>query len=407
MVYMKEEHLPLNRESRNRRNDSMGKKDIIQKLYTEDNRIFADIVNFMLYDGREVICPEDLEELSCEQVMLAEREDFHAEKEKNGKHRSAKYIGLQRYRDVQKRLVIRQAKDTVYVLICLENQSEVHYAMPIRNMLNDALNYARQVETLSKQHFLKAKDLKAGSFEAYISQTSILPIDNFETKNSQTGTSQTDNSETENSQTDIHNRNRKEFLSGIHKEDKLLPVISFVLLFQDEEWDGPISVHEMLCTDDPAILKYVQDYKLNLIVPAELTEEALKKFHSSLREVLSFIKYSKDKEQMNRLIEENSTRFSKMEKEAVAVINLFTGTNIEIKEEEEVIDMCKAWEDMGEEKWAEGIKVGRAEGIKVARTENRKKQKRIVQNMVDRGYSIEDILAIMECSREELQELIG
>lgn len=407
----------------------MGKKDIIQKLYTEDNRIFADIVNFMLYDGREVICPEDLEELSCEQVMLAEREDFHAEKEKNGKHRSAKYIGLQRYRDVQKRLVIRQAKDTVYVLICLENQSEIHYAMPIRNMLNDALNYARQVETLSKQHFLKAKDLKAGNFEADISQTSIPQIDNFETKNSQTGISQTDNSETENLQTsiletdnsgikisqtgifqtdisgtdnsqiDIHNRNRKEFLSGIHKEDKLLPVISFVLLFQDEEWDGPISVHEMLCTDDPAILRYVQNYKLNLIVPAELTEEALKKFHSSLREVLSFIKYSKDKEQMNRLIEENSARFSRMEKEAVAVINLFTGTNIEIREEEEVIDMCKAWEDMGEEK--------RAEGIKVARTENRKKQKRIVQNMVDRGYSTEDIMAIMECSWEELQEFIG
>lgn len=383
----------------------MGKKDIIQKLYTEDNRIFADIVNFMLYDGREVICPEDLEELSCEQVMLAEREDFHAEKEKNGKHRSAKYIGLQRYRDVQKRLVIRQAKDTVYVLICLENQSEVHYAMPIRNMLNDALNYARQVETLSKQHFLKAKDLKAGSFEVDThqtdnlgtenSQTGTSQTDNPETENSQTGISQTDISETENSQIDIHNRNRKEFLSGIHKDDKLLPVISFVLLFQDEEWDGPISVHEMLCTDDPAILRYVQDYKLNLIVPAELTEEALKKFHSSLREVLSFIKYSKDKEQMNRLIEENSARFSRMEKEAVAVINLFTGTNIEIKEEEEVIDMCKAWEDMR----AEGIKVGQAEGMK--------KQKRIVQNMVDRGYSTEDIMAIMECSREELQQFIG
>ena len=422
----------------------MGKKDIIQKLYTEDNRIFADIVNFMLYDGREVICPEDLEELSCEQVMLAEREDFHAEKEKNGKHRSAKYIGLQRYRDVQKRLVIRQAKDTVYVLICLENQSEVHYAMPIRNMLNDALNYVRQVETLSKQHFLKAKDLKAGNFGTDNSQTGTSQTDNSETENlqksiletdnsgikiSQTGISQTDNSETENLQTsiletdnsqiDIHNRNRKEFLSGIHKEDKLLPVISFVLLFQDEEWDGPISVHEMLCTDDPAILRYVQDYKLNLIVPAELTEEALKKFHSSLREVLSFIKYSKDKEQMNCLIEENFARFSRMEKEAVAVINLFTGTNIEIREEEEVIDMCKAWEDMraegikvGQEEGIkagriEGIKVGRAEGIKVARTENRKKQKRIVQNMVDRGYSIEDIMAIMECSREELQELIG
>lgn len=83
----------------------------------------------------------------------------------------------------------------------------------------------------------------------------------------------------------------------------------------------------MLCTDDPTILKYVQDYKLNLIIPAELTEEALKKFHSSLREVLSFIKYSKDKEQMNRLIEENSARFSRMGKEAE-------------------IDMCKAWEEL-------------------------------------------------------------
>lgn len=351
----------------------MGKKDIIQKLYTEDNRIFADIVNFMLYDGREVICPDDLQELSCEQAILTERENFNAKKDKTGKHRSPKYIGIQRYRDVQKKLVIRQAKDAVYVLICLENQSEVHYAMPIRNMLNDALNYARQVEALSRQHLSETNTLSADSLETGISKTDV-------------------------SATDVHKRHRKEFLSGIYKEDKLLPVISFVLLFQNEEWDGPASVYEMLCTDDPAILRYVQDYKLNLIVPAELTEEALRKFHSSLREVLSFIKYSKNKEQMSRLIEENSTRFCRMEREAVAVINLFTGTNIEIREEEEVIDMCKAWEDMGEEK--------RAEGLEAARAENRKKQKRIVQNMIDRGYLPEDIMAIMECSREELQQFI-
>lgn len=48
----------------------MGKKDIAEKCYTEDNRIFADIVNYMFFDGKETVRAEDLQELNVEEVFL-------------------------------------------------------------------------------------------------------------------------------------------------------------------------------------------------------------------------------------------------------------------------------------------------------------------------------------------------
>ena len=67
----------------------MGKKDIAEKLYTENNRVFADIVNYMVYDGAEIVHPADLMELGSEELML------------KGEDKQ------QRYRDVMKKAVIR------------------------------------------------------------------------------------------------------------------------------------------------------------------------------------------------------------------------------------------------------------------------------------------------------------
>ena len=40
----------------------------------------------------------------------------------------------------------------VYLLLGIESQSEVHYAMPVRNMVYDALQYAAQVEEAARSH---------------------------------------------------------------------------------------------------------------------------------------------------------------------------------------------------------------------------------------------------------------
>ena len=115
---------------------------------------------------------------------------------------------------------------------------------------------------------------------------------------------------------------------------------------------APLSLHEMMGTQNEKLMHYVQDYQIHLIDPAKLTEEDLKKFTSSLREVIEYIKYSKDKEKLSRILKDNSRML--IDREAALVIKTITNTAIEISEKEEKIDMCKAIDDMLSEREAKG-----------------------------------------------------
>jgi hypothetical protein len=48
--------------------------------------------------------------------------------------------------------------------------------------------------------------------------------------------------------------NRGEYLSGFYKEDRLIPVITFVIHFGADEWDGPMSIKEMMDPQDETLL---------------------------------------------------------------------------------------------------------------------------------------------------------
>ena len=86
-----------------------------------------------------------------------------------------------------------------------------------------------------------------------------------------------------------------------------------------------------------------------------------------------------DKEKMQEVLQ-NDEKFSNVDRETVEAINLFAGTDIDIDEKEEVIDMCKAWEEQKNE----GRELGREEGrIRQAKVTALKLQKK--------GHSIEDI----------------
>ena len=110
---------------------------------------------------------------------------------------------------------------------------------------------------------------------------------------------------------------------------------------------------------DPEILKYVQDYRIHLIDPSKLTEEELEKFSTSLREVLGYIKYSGDKKQLHSITENNPRM--RLDADAARVIRTVTNTPVEIREEEEEVDMCKAIEEMMEDSRQEGIQEGKRE----------------------------------------------
>lgn len=64
-------------------------------------------------------------------------------------------------------------------------------------------------------------------------------------------------------------------------------------------------------------------------------------FTFKFREVMQFIKYSKDTEKLSQLVEEN-TAFETMDRKAVRVMEEMTGMKIEKEVEEEKVNVCKA-----------------------------------------------------------------
>ena len=122
-----------------------------------------------------------------------------------------------------------------------------------------------------------------------------------------------------------------------------------------------MSLHEMMDVKNKKLLRFVQDYQIHLIDPAKLTEDDLKKFSSSLREVIGYIKYSKDKDNLTRILKDNPRMV--IDREAALVIKTITNTPIRIPEGTEEIDMCKAVESLLTESEAKGIEKGIEQGI--------------------------------------------
>lgn len=282
----------------------MGKVDTVTKAYMRKNNIFADAFNYLIYEGKPVVDPEQLRELDTTEIALP----FGSQEKENGQSNDL----VQKYRDILKFAVVMQEDEVAYILLGIElgieNQTDIHYAMPVRNMIYDALQYGKQVADTAANHRKSDKSFRK--------------------------------------------RTSGEYLSGFYKEDVLKPVVTLVIHFGADEWDAPLSLHEMMGSQNEKLMHYVQDYRIHLIDPAKLTEKDLKKFTSSLREVIEYIKYSKDKEKLSRILKDNSRML--IDREVALVIKAITNTAIEISEKEEKIDMCKAIDDMLSEREARG-----------------------------------------------------
>ncbi len=140
--------------------------------------------------------------------------------------------------------------------------------------------------------------------------------------------------------------NAGEFLSGFWKEDRLIPSVTVMLYFSPDVWDGPLSLFDMMEVKDSRIFSFLDNYHVRLIAPAQMTDEEIMKFQSSLREVIFFIKYSKDRKNLDRILKKNEKRFRKVERRAADVIEAITHTGLKYEESKEAVDMCQAIQEM-------------------------------------------------------------
>ncbi len=342
----------------------MGTADVVTKEYMRENAVFADAFNYLIYDGKKVIDPAKLTEVDTTEITVPfrleekfgeETESANREQEKSPvknepvRKKTAGRAGkktdaVQRYRDILKSAVIKRDEKMSYVLLGIENQTDVHYAMPVRNAIYDALQYGRQVADIAAEHRRNKKDFSGKS--------------------------------------------SGEYLSGFLKEDRIKPVITLVIHFGAEEWDGPLSLHEMMSIRDMEVLSFVENYRIHLIDPAKLTDEELNKFSTSMREVIGYIKYSKNKDKLLEFLRTDAHR--SIEMNAARVIKTITNTPIEVSEESEEIEMCKAIEDLIAESEArgraEGKACGRAEGETHGRAEG------IIEICLEMNIPKEDII---------------
>ena len=130
------------------------------------------------------------------------------------------------------------------------------------------------------------------------------------------------------------------------KEDKLIPVITITVYLGTKEWDGPRKLSDMFGDVDEELLPFIPDYRINLLAPRKITD--FTGFRTSIRQLFEVLQNAYDKEKMQEVLQ-NDEKFSKVDRETVEAINLFAGTDIDIDEKEEVIDMCKAWEEQKNE----------------------------------------------------------
>ncbi len=195
------------------------KKDMKSKEFLRKAENFADAFNYYLYQGKKVIAESDLEEKDAEELIYI------------GKSHGS--IAYRRLRDLLRGCVIKSDVKTTYLLLGIENQSELHYAMPVKNLLYDALDYAGQVKRTADSHDKNSDNLA-----------------------------------------------RAEFLSGFTIKDRLTPVISLVIYWGDKEWDAPKSLSDMFGDIDERVRDYISDYRINLITPYDIDD--FDKFHSEL-----------------------------------------------------------------------------------------------------------------------------
>ena len=118
----------------------MGKGNAAVKQWLGNPRRFADLFNGIVFQGKQVILPEDLHPATGETDILVS--------DKNEKTKE-----VQRYRDI----IMRWEQGAYLVLLACENQENVHYAMTVRNMLYDSLSYVEQIRQSWKQAFEKEK----------------------------------------------------------------------------------------------------------------------------------------------------------------------------------------------------------------------------------------------------------
>ena len=174
----------------------MPRPDEALKEFLGDDKVYAAVFNGYFFNGKNVIDSENLERAD---TAYAKSVTANTKIEK-----------INKYRDN-----VRRTSLGYFVILAIEDQDKIHYAMPIRKMLYDVLGYSTEVTALGN-----------------IQDNRTWTVD--------------------------------EKLSKVAKGTKVTPIVTVVLYTGEAKWDGPRTLHDMMDISEE-LRPFVPDYPLYVI----------------------------------------------------------------------------------------------------------------------------------------------
>ena len=226
--------------------------------------------------------------------------------------------GIIRFREHEESLVWvrdvvkKMAFGVEFVVLGIESQQKIHYAMPLRTMLYDGMGYLKEYREIT-QSMKKEK----GKWT------------------------------------------EEEFLSGMRKEDRLHPIITIVIYYSEYVWDGPMCLKDMIVEMPEEIERIFSDYKMNLV---QVRDSGQYMFHNEdVRTVFEISReiFQGNFEKINREYKDRD-----INQELIRVIGKITDSSklMEQNKEGEMGNMCTALRKLEEECEQKGRKEGLKEG---------------------------------------------
>ena len=251
-----------------------------------------------------------------------------------------------------------ELEDAIYCMFGIENQSTEDYTMPLRVMEYDVRNYMQQIKDAARTEEQTKTKVKV----------------------------------------------------------KLKPIITIVMYWKPSQWKEAKELKDMFdekvfsWMQANGMSQFIQNYKMNLFEPASATREDLDKFKTELKDVIAYVKYSKNTDELKKY---NDIYKPNLSKDTINLINVITNSNYQFQEGKETLDMCEAFEGIKQE----GIAEGKAEGIAEGKAEGRaegiaegiavgeyKSWVTAANNMEKRGMNDSEIAAILGISEMKLAE---
>ncbi len=108
------------------------KTDVVLKDFWRQNDRFADLFNAVVFQGKQVLKPEELHEMDTDMSGIIRFKDYEE--------------SLVRTRDVVK----KTAFGVEFAVLGIESQQKIHYAMPLRTLLYDGLGYLKEYQEITR-----------------------------------------------------------------------------------------------------------------------------------------------------------------------------------------------------------------------------------------------------------------